>query len=597
MLLLLCTGLSDELKQSIIDYWYSVSVDSPCKTDTVRKRDDRGILLRMDDENGDYDFEISDDSDDDIKYQTVRNRYYTQSDKQCYDEWQYNNIDILTRERLSRGRPLITPKTFTKYRPHHINHKDYLSQFACEDCTLFTFKHTALHKQLDRSHHCGTSECNNWAAPMGPQCSCADCSSCVILKLKELPLSALLHELCCDNDSESVPWLECAKGHCDRILSDECAIDRYQNLLVFGHGCKTFNVDDNTEVRYKVIGNFKHSKATKSKKCEAYTYDTWLNFKFIYLQSLQSFLHHYYGKIWQFKQRDKISNIIDGNVALPENILFSSIDSIANIKAARKVTTHGSFCNTVDLSLLVIYDIINVGGNLQKSAFCYISNYTKHGWYSAIPAYRDYIQRRKAEFQKRGVSLTTNVVWSDRGPTDFWTAPFIAFAKDAAIDNNINLCLNTTAAGHGKWMHDQIGGVVGRKIKYGFKEDLIPVNIGDSIAGKTCIYLNTEFNQSANGNIKRYFIELHPEQIRYGPSPVKTIKVTSTTGIKKYNCVYMNRSGDIVFREYSCSCTNCIGTKYEDCIKDMYCGHWINTNIKPYQSYDAYKVHADCNNE
>ena len=133
---------------------------------------------------------------------------------------------------------------------------------------------------------------------------------------------------------------------------------------------------------------------------------------------------------------------------LAENVLFLSIDSISNIKAARKTTTHGSFCNLVELSLLVMYDIVNVNGNLERSAFCYMSNYTKHGWYSAIPAYRDYIKRRKSEFKKRRVSITTNVVWSDRGPTDFWTAPFIAFAKDIAVDDNINLSLNTTAAGH-----------------------------------------------------------------------------------------------------------------------------------------------------
>ena len=135
---------------------------------------------------------------------------------------------------------------------------------------------------------------------------------------------------------------------------------------------------------------------------------------------------------------------------MPENVLFSSIDAIADVKCARKVTTHGSFCNTAELSLLVICDIVNVNGVLQNSAHNYMSNYTKHGWYSAVAAYKDYIRRRKRMFRSAGVDLSTNVVWSDRGPTDFWCAPFIAFARDAAKENNVNLEMNKTAAGHGK---------------------------------------------------------------------------------------------------------------------------------------------------
>ena len=64
----------------------------------------------------------------------------------------------------------------------------------------------------------------------------------------------------------------------------------------------------------------------------------------------------------------------------------------------------------------------------------------------------------------------------------------------------------------------------------------------DTIAGRTCShFLNDEFSESENGNIKRYFIE-----IRRGPFPVETIKVTPKTGIKKYHCVYMNISRALV---------------------------------------------------
>ena len=117
----------------------------------------------------------------------------------------------------------------------------------------------------------------------------------------------------------------------------------------------------------------------------------------------------------------------------------------------------------------------------------------------------------------------------------------------------------------------------------------------DSIAGRTCSYLNDEFSESNNGNIKRYFIELMPEEIRRGPSPVETIKVTPKTGIKKYHCIYMNISGDIMFREFSCSCTKCTGTKYENCTMDVHCGNWIQTNLKAHPSYDTLKTYVDDN--
>ena len=49
---------------------------------------------------------------------------------------------------------------------------------------------------------------------------------------------------------------------------------------------------------------------------------------------------------------------------------------------------------------------------------------------------------------------------------------------------------------------------MGEKIKYAHKEGLIPLNTDDNVALKTCQFMNTQFNISANGTIKRYFIEV-----------------------------------------------------------------------------------------
>ena len=162
-------------------------------------------MARLNQDNDDHEFDVSDDEA--MKHEEVKNRYYAQTDKECHEEWLHQNTELLTRERPPKDRSLISQNTFTKWKSRHANHKDYSSQFAPENCTLHTFKHHALHKQLDKSHHCGATNCRNWVAFMGPQCGCADCSNCVILKLKEL------HELCCDNDRDTVPWLKDAENY------------------------------------------------------------------------------------------------------------------------------------------------------------------------------------------------------------------------------------------------------------------------------------------------------------------------------------------------------------------------------------------------
>ena len=104
---------------------------------------------------------------------------------------------------------------------------------------------------------------------------------------------------------------------------------------------------------------------------------------------------------------------------------------------------------------------------------------------------------------------------------------------------------------------------------------LFPINIGDSIAARTCAYLNSNFRTSKDDTITRYFIELLPENMRRGSSPVKTINIGKKAGIKKYHCVYVNIAGVVEFRELWCACAKCRQQKYEECLKDMCCGQYL----------------------
>ena len=65
----------------------------------------------------------------------------------------------------------------------------------------------------------------------------------------------------------------------------------------------------------------------------------------------------------------------------------------------------------------MLYDVVKIDGNLKRSAYVYLSDQPKHGWYSAYPAYTKYIQLRKQELQKHCIHLHVNVLYSDRGPS------------------------------------------------------------------------------------------------------------------------------------------------------------------------------------
>ena len=105
----LYSGLSPEARMNIWNWWIQHSVPSPCKQDTIRKKDMRGQLVLLEEINSDE------------KYEEAVKQYYTETDKDLYKSWQYENTDLFTRERLSKGQPLISLNTFTKY-PNWVQH-------------------------------------------------------------------------------------------------------------------------------------------------------------------------------------------------------------------------------------------------------------------------------------------------------------------------------------------------------------------------------------------------------------------------------------------------------------------------------------------
>ena len=57
-----------------------------------------------------------------------------------------------------------------------------------------------------------------------------------------------------------------------------------------------------------------------------------------------------------------------------------------------------------------------------------------------------------------------------------------------------------------------------KKTTYGFKEGLIPITSGCSVAGQTCIWLRSQFGASQNDSVLRQFIEIPAADMRVAHS-------------------------------------------------------------------------------
>ena len=523
--------------------------------------------------------------DDDGNRIQKRVRYYTETDTDMYQIWTFDNGNLLTRLRLSQGKPLTHKDTFTKYRPSHIKHIDFLSLFACDICIPFDYLLQATTDALKRSHVCKTANCPNYMIPMGSVCNCEHCNECIIDEITSIPAQCLLNNICCDNDQNIVPWLECIKGDC----WNNCR-NKYSDLVLNNTGCHTLNIYDESMIRYKVISDFPIGDDKKQKrKCVTFKQLQWKNFRVHFASKYEEYIYHLYAKNWQFQQREIVSSKINNTVILPEDILFASIDFIANVPLRSRTTTHGSLTKIATVQLCVIYDVCNVNNVLDKSAFTFLSDVTSHGWYSAVPVMRKYIQKRKEDFRRRNVNLKTIILWSDRGPTDFWTSPFVMYTADVCIRNNLNLNISTTAVGHGKWMHDQIGGVIKKIIVYLFKHGYINLTESGSIAACIVSYMNSNYRYSADRTITRYFLLLTPQEIRVANSQVPTIK-----GIKSYHNIHIDINKNIKMREFSCHCAMCLLSDFTSCTKDMYCNEWHSVKYDAkYPSYNDMTLRND----
>ena len=524
----------------------------------------------------------------DEKWLEQSKRFHTAPVVDWHKQWLWETPDLQMRERLSKPperykqRVVISRKCFSKYIPNHVQKKDYLSQFACETGVEFEWLHKDFIKTLQDNHQCGDpNKCANWRAPMGTQCTCPTCTKCLITELQSIAPLQLLKSLCVHSDDYEFPHLDCALGEC---FNDECFSDKYKRI-VNGTGCDTLNIADDEMIYYYKFKKF--PLPGKNKKCRTRVGLPWHLLKQKYIDKLEEYLFHRYTKEWQEHVREIITHPINNTIRLPENFLYTSFDYGGNISCAPERHPHsGSLCES---SMMAGHEVKNINGKLHHTAVILLSNQSSHGWYSAIPSYKIYIKKKKEEFRNRGKTLSTHIFGCDRGPTDFWAGSFITYAIDICYEEAVNLHMDTTGAGHGKHIHDTLISVTKRKVAKGFKQPgLIPIGSEDSIAGRTCSYLRSEYAASQETHqYKWQFIEVPAQDIIVANSPTKRILTTANKGIQTYHSLHSDTSGNIKMNVQSCACVSCISSGWTKCDNNRYVGHWVD--CKPIQDHPIYE--------
>ena len=118
-------------------------------------------------------------------------------------------------------------------------------------------------------------------------------------------------------------------------------------------------------------------------------------------------------------------------------MLRVSFDFSSNIICTGNMHPHSR--PIVEMQLMVRHDVLVIDVKLMRKAVCASSNEESHGWYSALPAYKRCIDSRIEELRGRGMEYELNVIYSDRGPSCYWTSGFKNYAIEICVGKEINL--------------------------------------------------------------------------------------------------------------------------------------------------------------
>ena len=337
--------------ESYRNFWIENSVPSPSPHDTVIEKDVDGKCIKIGEE-----------------YKTIQKRFYVEYDYELFDGWKFENAELIEEYLTSKGAKgkKTNINTFKKYRPNYIEQTNCLTQFACDNCTDWSFVKSGLDGVSRRIHDCGSKECDNYdETTMAHKCTCDDCSACLINKYAEMDSYILFEELCCDIDG-SGPNMVCAEGTC--LQGRRCGVGKYRSLLLRGIGCHRHKRNIDIEVEFKRVVKVKVDEESDiDYKFVVSDSLPWKEYVSHFAHVLQKQITHRYAKRKQNTERRKICRENNGMVTLPKTAAFTGIDYIANKKLKLPIIPQGMNAKILNISMLVLYECRNVNDNIEKS--------------------------------------------------------------------------------------------------------------------------------------------------------------------------------------------------------------------------------------
>ena len=155
---------------------------------------------------------------------------------------------------------------------------------------------------------------------------------------------------------------------------------------------------------------------------------------------------------------------------------------------------------------------------------------------------------------------------------------------------------NTTAAGHPKTVHDQIGGTVKTyldRCSTSTGPQRLQLVDGPTLSSQVVDHCKKTFRWSHNRKLRRYFIELPVSLINDELTPFKRIVISKTAdgkdiGVKSYHCCLIEAKR-MRFRMVGCACDVCINGGFSrQCRNRLYAGKW--SDWKAIEPHDTYPV-------
>ena len=274
----------------------------------------------------------------------------------------------------------------------------------------------------------------------------------------------------------------------------------------------------------------------------------------------------------------KISNVH----LLPDDWLFASIDFAGDYFLNTPIITSGMGTKLGKIQYLIIVGRWIVDNELQQMAYNIFSDHTKKGWRSAIPALDWFVAGQKYQFEEWGRPLKLLVLSSDRGPHDFWCGPSHVYLSDVTKKHKVPIKHDTTAAGHSKYIHDQIIGTVKGFMDRSFDDGTLQIQEGVSKAKQLVEFCRANFTESQTGDLQRRYFVLPPHKIYTGDNPLSAPLDIGGRGIKSYHSALISTNGTIKYREVCCNCQQCINSRYTRlCNKTAFAGRYTRLSYMP----------------